>query len=138
MRHAHRLPEVRQPDRAGERLLRELRRGAWRRGAVKSTPSANTEALKERSIVVAILLSIVTCGIYGIYWFICLTDDMNRAAGRENDTNGVTAFLLAYFAASEVKYIRQGNGRLGRWEILLLVELFLALAFGILRNIFPL
>ena len=47
-------------------------------------------------------------------------------------------FLLAYFAASEVKYIRQGNGRLGRWEILLLVELFLALAFGILRNIFPL
>ncbi|MBO7292398.1 MAG: DUF4234 domain-containing protein [Clostridia bacterium] len=105
---------------------------------MKSTPSANTEALKERSIVVAILLSIVTCGIYGIYWFICLTDDMNRAAGRENDTNGVTAFLLAYFAASEVKYIRQGNGRLGRWEILLLVELFLALAFGILRNIFPL
>jgi len=28
--------------------------------------------IKERNIVVAIILSIVTCGIYGIYWLIML------------------------------------------------------------------
>lgn len=54
----------------------------------------NTAGMQPRSIVTAIILSIVTCGIYSIYWFICLTDDMNKAAGTPNDTSGVTAFLL--------------------------------------------
>lgn len=31
--------------------------------------------MRERNIAVAIILTIVTCGIYGIYWFIVLTDD---------------------------------------------------------------
>ena len=31
--------------------------------------------LKEKNIAVAIILSLVTCGIYGIVWFINLTDD---------------------------------------------------------------
>lgn len=34
--------------------------------------------IKERSIPVSIILSIVTCGIYAIYWFICVTDDMGK------------------------------------------------------------
>ena len=46
-------------------------------------------------------------------------------------------FLLVYLAVSEVKYIRQGDGRMGRWEILLWVELLLAVTYGILRNLLP-
>lgn len=34
--------------------------------------------VKERNIVVCILLSIITCGIYAIYWFITLTDDTSK------------------------------------------------------------
>lgn len=49
--------------------------------------------IKERNIVVCILLSIVTCGIYGIYWFITLTDDASRANDDPNFT-GVKAFLF--------------------------------------------
>lgn len=49
--------------------------------------------IKERNIAVCIILSIVTCGIYGIYWFICLNDDTNALAGEEKPT-GVVAFLL--------------------------------------------
>lgn len=49
--------------------------------------------IKERNIVTCILLSIVTCGIYGIYWFITLTDDAGRANDDPNFT-GVKAFLL--------------------------------------------
>ena len=49
--------------------------------------------VKERNIVMAVILSIVTLGIYSIYWFIVLTDD---AAKLNDDTNftGVKAFLL--------------------------------------------
>lgn len=50
--------------------------------------------IKERNIVVCILLSIVTCGLYGIYWFICLTDEANAAAG-EQGTSGVMAFIFS-------------------------------------------
>ena len=42
--------------------------------------------------------------IYSIFWFIRLTDDMNRAAGRENDTNGVTSFLLGLITCGIYTY----------------------------------
>ena len=49
--------------------------------------------IKERSIVKAILLTIVTCGIYGIYWFITLTDDVGKA-NEDTEFTGVKAFLF--------------------------------------------
>ncbi len=45
-----------------------------------------------RNIATAILLSIITCGIYSIIWFFSLTDDTNNALG-EHGTSGGTAFL---------------------------------------------
>ena len=59
-----------------------------------SADKPNMEGIKERSLVTALILSLVTCGIYSIFWFISLTNEMNKAAGKENDTNGGTAFLL--------------------------------------------
>ena len=56
--------------------------------------TADTKGINPRSIVTAIILSLVTCGIYSIYWFVCLTNEMNKAAGKPNDTNGGVAFLL--------------------------------------------
>ncbi|SEL51275.1 zinc-ribbon domain-containing protein [Butyrivibrio sp. ob235] len=49
-----------------------------------------------RSIALAIVLSIVTCGIYSIYWFIVLTDESNQLSGRSHETSGVIAFLLTF------------------------------------------
>jgi len=49
--------------------------------------------IKERNIVTCILLSIVTCGIYGLYWFFTLTDDVSRANDNPEFT-GVKAFVL--------------------------------------------
>lgn len=49
--------------------------------------------MKNRNIGVCILLSIITCGLYGIYWYICLTDEANDAA-REEGTSGITVFLF--------------------------------------------
>lgn len=52
--------------------------------------------MKEKNIAVCIILSIVTCGIYGIIWFISMTDDTVRLNnGVEYNTTGGTAFLLS-------------------------------------------
>lgn len=45
--------------------------------------------IKERSLVLYIILSIVTCGIFGLYWFVCLTDDTNTAAGVDGTSGGM-------------------------------------------------
>ena len=50
----------------------------------------------KRSIALCIILSIVTCGIYGIYWFICVTNDTNVVSGHASDgTSGGVAFILS-------------------------------------------
>jgi len=49
--------------------------------------------VQQRNIAVCIILSIITCGIYGIYWFICLTNDTNTVAN-EPGTSGGVAFIL--------------------------------------------
>lgn len=47
-----------------------------------------------RSIPVCILLSIVTCGIYGIYWLIQLNDDINYLSGEPEASSGVMVVLF--------------------------------------------
>ena len=49
--------------------------------------------MRERSIAMSILLLILTCGLYGIYWFVVLTDEAGEAAG-EPDFNGMSALLF--------------------------------------------
>lgn len=50
--------------------------------------------IKERNLVTCIILSIVTCGIYGIIWFIGLTDDAKTASNDASMQGGGVAFLL--------------------------------------------
>ena len=50
--------------------------------------------MEKRSIVKAVIFSIITCGLYGIYWFIKLTDEAHEAAGRQTTASGVMAFLF--------------------------------------------
>ena len=50
--------------------------------------------INKRDLAVAIILSIVTCGIYGIYWFIVLTDDVRTASEDSSFPSGGIAFLL--------------------------------------------
>ena len=59
----------------------------------------------KRNIVVAILLSLVTCGIYSIYWFIKLTDEVNALTRTENGTSGGVAFLLTLVTCGIYGYI---------------------------------
>ena len=48
----------------------------------------------QRSIVVCILLTIVTCGFYSIYWMIKLNDELNDVAGKPEATSGGMVLLF--------------------------------------------
>lgn len=52
-------------------------------------------AISKRNIAVCIILSIITCGIYSIYWFIVLTDEAKQIAGDVSGTSGGVSFLLS-------------------------------------------
>ncbi len=49
--------------------------------------------IRYRNVAVCILLSIITCGIYNLYWFVRMTDEVNAVSG-EPDTSGGAALLL--------------------------------------------
>lgn len=52
--------------------------------------------MKNRNIALCIIFSIITFGIYGIYWFICLTNEMNMATPDDTyQTSGGMAFLFS-------------------------------------------
>ena len=50
--------------------------------------------IERRNITVCIVLTLVTCGIYGIYWIVCLTNDVNTVSGDVNGTSGGMVVLL--------------------------------------------
>ncbi len=78
--------------------------------------------IKQRSIAVCIILTFITCGIYGIYWLVCMVNDLNTAANTTNDTTGGVVFLLSiitcgiylwvwmYKAGEKVAMIKRRSG----------------------------
>ena len=52
-------------------------------------------AVKERNIVVCILLTLVTCGIYSIYWYIMLTKE--AVSVKDPSDSAVLEILLMLF-----------------------------------------
>ena len=52
------------------------------------------ERVSKRDVLMAILLSVVTCGIYGIVWFCMLTDDCGKASGDKSIKGGTSILLI--------------------------------------------
>lgn len=50
--------------------------------------------MEKRDIVKCIIFSVLTCGIYSIYWFIVMTDDVARFSNDKSLSGGM-AFLLS-------------------------------------------
>ena len=51
--------------------------------------------MEKKNIVLAIVLTLVTCGIYGIYWFYTMTEDVHRLVGRRTTADGGMAILYS-------------------------------------------
>ncbi|MFC6334029.1 DUF4234 domain-containing protein [Paenibacillus septentrionalis] len=79
--------------------------------------------IQPRNIPLSIILTLITCGIYGIYWFIVLTDEVGTLSG-DPDFTGLKHFLLtlvtcgiwslvwAYQIGKHVSAIQYQRGRL--------------------------
>ena len=52
-------------------------------------------AIKERNIVTAVLLTIVTCGIYGIYWIVMMTKE--AVSVKDPADNAILEIVLMLF-----------------------------------------
>lgn len=50
--------------------------------------------IKQRNIALCIIFSIITCGIYGLYWFITMTNDSNTLSPDNQTASGGLAFIL--------------------------------------------
>lgn len=60
--------------------------------------------IQRRELAMSIILSLVTCGIYGIYWFIVLTDDINKVSN-DYKTSGGMAFLYSLLTCGIYTFI---------------------------------
>lgn len=90
--------------------------------------------VKERNIVLCIIFSIITCGIYYIYWFVSLTDDV-RVINKNSTLSGVKSFLFslitcgiygyywAYKMGKNVSEIQVNRGRVASDNSVLYVVL---------------
>ena len=53
--------------------------------------------MRHRSVGTCVFLTIITCGIYGFYWLVCLTDDSNECTGMGHTSGGAALlFHLRY------------------------------------------
>jgi hypothetical protein len=59
---------------------------------------------EQRSVAVAVILTLITCGIYGIYWFIVLTNDVGKVSG-DHDFTGGKHFLLSLITCGIWTYV---------------------------------
>ncbi len=62
---------------------------------MNETQSTNmTGAANDRNIVLAIILTIIKCGIYGIYWMYVLNEDINKLSDHPEATSGGLVILF--------------------------------------------
>ena len=94
--------------------------------------------IQKRNLAMYIVLSIVTCGLFGIYWFIVVTDDVKSITNDNQSSSGGVAFLLtlvtcgiyrfywAYKMGEKIDYMKSMQGMpSGNSSILFLIlELF--------------
>lgn len=64
--------------------------------------------MKRRNIAICILLSVITCGIYGIYWMIALNNEANGLSGKQGTSGGmVFLFTLLTFGIYGIYWMYQ-------------------------------
>ena len=62
---------------------------------IDNKSKSSRPVVDNRNIALAIILTIITCGIYSIVWFIFMVDDVNKVSPEENSQSGGIVFLLS-------------------------------------------
>jgi hypothetical protein len=77
--------------------------------------------VNQRNVGLAIIFSLITCGIYSIYWFIVLTNDVGKLSGDYTFTGGkhflltlvtcgIWSFIWAYQVGKQVGEAQRQRG----------------------------
>ncbi len=61
--------------------------------------------IKNRNIAVCIILSIVTCGIYGIYWYYKVVQESDVVTGNPTPMNPILVVILSYLTCGIYMWI---------------------------------
>ena len=61
-------------------------------------------SIPRRSVGLCIVLSIVTCGIYGLYWLYCMAEDANPLISRANAASGGMVLLFSIITCGIYEY----------------------------------
>ena len=51
--------------------------------------------LEKKNIATCVILTFVTCGIYGIYWLYCMISDINTISGDSDSMSPIVVILLS-------------------------------------------
>ncbi len=51
--------------------------------------------IKEKNIAVCIIFTIVTCGIYGLFWMVSITEDIDIISKNPNRRNGAMVIVFS-------------------------------------------
>ena len=91
-------------------------------GMAQQAAPATMPSIKALGVAKAIILSLLTCGIYGLVWFVKLTNDSNSIAEQNKTASGGMAILLTmvtcglysfYWVYKLGKKIHEGGTRYG-------------------------
>ncbi|MBR1495074.1 MAG: DUF4234 domain-containing protein [Acidaminococcaceae bacterium] len=109
------------------------------------------QRVKPRSVAKALIFTILSCGLYGLYWLVAITDEMDILVNRKNGTGGLMSLIFtiltcglyglfwAYKLGDNVDFIK-GNrgGNTGILYLILYIFLFglidLALAQDVIND----
>lgn len=106
--------------------------------------------IQERNIALCIILTIVTCGIYGIYWVVVMVNDVNTAANEPEATSGGIVFLLtlvtcgiyfwywSYMAGAKLEKAQNERGLAGQNQgviyLILCIVGFSIVTYALIQN----
>lgn len=81
--------------------------------------------VKPRNVALCIIFSLLTCGIYTLYWIAVLNDDINMISGHPEDTSGIMVVIFSLLTCGiynlywlykmgnridDIKNVNNGNG----------------------------
>lgn len=107
-------------------------------------PQSQPGQIPVRNIPLYVILSLITCGIFGLYWLYSLATDLNTAADTPNDANGVMVIILSfvtcgiysliwmYKAGEKVASIKRRRGELDGGNTGIMYLLLILFGFGII------
>ena|SRR5689334_12403924 len=96
--------------------------------------------VKYRNMLVQVLLFIITCGIYGVYWFYVTTDEMKHLVNDPDISPGLLTFLtfipiVNFYALYKYSDLFEdvSDGHFNRWILFVLWIVFAPAVWAIVQ-----